>query len=57
LHGKEQGVKGTYLAKDGKIDAKFQIKLTDFGIEIPSYLGITVAETVDVQVALPLRKE
>lgn len=57
LHGKEQPVKGTYTAKNGKVDAKFQIKLTDYGIEIPTYLGATVAENVDVQVNLPLQKE
>lgn len=57
LHGQERDVEGTYSAKDGLVQAKFRIKLTDFGIEIPSYLGITVAELVDVNVDLPLAKE
>jgi hypothetical protein len=57
LHGQERDVDGTYTAKDGLVQAKFQIKLTHYGIEIPSYLGITVAELVDVNVDLPIAKE
>jgi len=57
LHGQERDVEGTYTAKDGLVRAKFQIKLTTYGIEIPSYLGITVAELVDVNVDLPIAKE
>lgn len=57
LHGQERDVEGTYTAKNGLVQAKFQIKLTNFGIEIPSYLGITVAELVDVNVDLPLTKD
>lgn len=57
LHGQERDVEGTYSAKNGLVQAKFQIKLTNYGIEIPSYLGITVAELVDVNVDLPISKE
>lgn len=57
LHGQEREVEGTYTAKNGLVQAKFQIKLTNYGIEVPSYLGITVAELVDVNVDLPLSKE
>lgn len=57
LNGQEKEVQGTYQAKAGLVQAKFPIKLNDFGIEIPSYLGVTVAENVDVQVELPLQKE
>lgn len=56
LHGKEQPVEGTYTAKDGQVQAKFPIKLSDFAIDIPSYLGVTVADMVDVAVELPLKK-
>lgn len=56
LHGKEQDVTGTYTAKDGQVQAKFPIKLSDFAIDIPSYLGVTVADMVDVAVELPLKK-
>ena len=56
LHGKEREVNGTYTAKNGLVQAKFPIKLTDFAIEIPTYLGVTVADMVDVAVELPLKK-
>lgn len=56
LHGKEKEVSGTFTAKDGVVQAKFPIKLTDFAIDIPSYLGVTVADMVDVAVDLPLKK-
>lgn len=56
LHGKEQDVAGTYTARDGKVEAKFPLKLSDFAIDIPTYLGVTVADMVDVAVELPLKK-
>lgn len=56
LHGKEQHVTGTYTAKDGQVQARFPIKLSDFAIDIPSYLGVIVADMVDVAVELPLKK-
>jgi len=56
LHGKEKEVNGTYTAANGLVQAKFPIKLSDFAIEIPSYLGVTVADMVDVAVELPLKK-
>jgi polyisoprenoid-binding protein YceI len=57
LHGVEKGVEGKFTAKDGKVLAKFQVKISDFGIAVPSYLGITVTDTVDVNVDLALKKE
>lgn len=56
LHGLEKEVSGTFTAKDGLVQAKFPIKLSDFSIEVPTYLGITVADIVDVTVELPLKK-
>jgi hypothetical protein len=56
LHGKEKEVTGTYTAQNGDIKAKFPITLSDYGIDIPKYLGITVADTVDVDVDVPLKK-
>lgn len=50
LHGKEIPVEGTFSLNDKKLaDAEFKIKLTDFAIEIPSYLGITVADLVTIK--------
>jgi polyisoprenoid-binding protein YceI len=34
--------------------SKFTLKISDFKIEIPSFVGITMAETVDVEIKLPL---
>lgn len=34
--------------------SQFTIKLTEFNIEIPSFVGITVAEDVKIEVKLPL---
>jgi len=58
LHGKEQKITGTYsLSENMEIAANFSIKLTDYGIEIPSYLGINVAETVSVDTKFSLIKK
>ncbi len=37
-------------ASDFKIHSTFQIKLTDFSIDLPSYAGIKVADLVDIEV-------
>ena len=55
LHGVEHSVQGTMnstAGANGKVDCEFdfQIKLTDYKIDIPSFAEITVAETVDVKV-------
>lgn len=56
LHGKEKEVSGTFEAKNGLVKAKFPITLSDFAIDVPKYLGITIANTVDLDVELPLQK-
>lgn len=55
LHGVKKEIQGNLKVEDKKIEslkgnAIFSIKLTDYGIQIPSFSGITVAENVDVQV-------
>ncbi|MCM2277909.1 MAG: YceI family protein [Oligoflexia bacterium] len=54
LHGVTRPVQGrASLVRDGndlQIDSEFEIKITDFRIEVPSYMGITVANEVQVQV-------
>ena len=55
LHGVEKPVSG--LAKVSRRDsqiavsAQFSINLGDFGVAVPKYMGITVAEKVDVKAA------
>lgn len=56
LHGKSQPIRTESKLKiEGKTlstEMKFKLKLSDYGIEIPSYAGITVAEDVDVNIKL-----
>lgn len=57
LHGREQPVQGTYRIEAGIVTAKFPLRLTAHGIEIPTYLGVTLKDEVEVTVALALKKE
>lgn len=56
LKGVTKPVKGTgKMAKAGKgrtVEAHFKINLKDFEVDIPSYLGISVAETVNLSVSV-----
>ena len=56
LHGTEKDVTGTVsLDRDGANvtgNAKFDLKIPDYGITLPSFAGITVAENVNVDVSL-----
>jgi polyisoprenoid-binding protein YceI len=56
LHGVEKPISGTAKvepdAAGAKVASDFEIKTTDFGIEIPKYMGITVTESVKVSVNL-----
>ena len=61
LHGVEKPVGGeAKIARAGPTvttTASFEISIKDFGIEVPSYMGITVAEKVQVRVGFPARLE
>ncbi|MBX9766702.1 MAG: YceI family protein, partial [Bdellovibrionales bacterium] len=50
LHGVEKDVSGTFsivgTAEGAEVESQFSLNLKDFGIEVPKYLGITIAETV-----------
>lgn len=58
LHGVEKAIEGTATvspdaaAKKALVDAAFTVKLSDFAIQIPKYLGVTVAEDVSVKALL-----
>ncbi|KYG70703.1 YceI family protein [Bdellovibrio bacteriovorus] len=53
LHGVEKEVEGTLsISEKLKTEARFEIKISDFKIDIPSYLGIKVADVVKVQVLI-----
>ncbi|MBC7538987.1 MAG: YceI family protein [Bacteriovorax sp.] len=58
LHGKEQIITGIFSLNESlELVAKFSIKLTDFGIEIPSYLGVNVADTVAIDTNFTLSRK
>ncbi len=53
LNGIEKPVTGIFSIEDTKLKttAAFEIKLSDFNIDIPVYLGVKVADIVKVKVA------
>lgn len=55
LHGVEKAVEGVFSFEGGVANARFETKLSDYGIAVPSYMGITVADTVKVSVTIALR--
>jgi polyisoprenoid-binding protein YceI len=61
LHGVTKSVSGIGsfdgLGQDKRTKAEFKIRLSDFAINIPSYVGITVAEDVHIKMELTLNKE
>jgi polyisoprenoid-binding protein YceI len=54
LHGVERPVTGTAIiekkGKEMEVAAEFELKISDFGITSPEYVGITMAKEVQVQV-------
>lgn len=51
----EKPVTVTYsIDKSSRLKASFKIKITDFNIEIPSFMNVTVADSVDVNVETKL---
>ncbi len=53
LHGVSKPIQGTATVKRGgnnlQIESKFAINISDFKIEVPRYMGITVADEVLVE--------
>ncbi|MEQ1723305.1 MAG: YceI family protein [Pseudobdellovibrio sp.] len=54
LHGVEREITGLYTldAQAMKSTASFEVKLSDFKIEIPTYLGVKVADIVKISISL-----
>lgn len=52
LHGTTKDVKFHYTAKNGSgiygVTGNFAVNMNDYGIEVPSYLGVTVKPDVNV---------
>lgn len=61
LHGVEKPIAGeARISRAGSsvtTTASFEINIRDFGIAVPSYMGITVAEKVQVRVGFPAQLE
>lgn len=61
LHGVDKPVSGTIETKslDSKVDvsAKFSIKTSEFGIKQVDYMGIKIAETIDISVDFSVEKQ
>lgn len=57
LHGVTKSISGKaqFNAKDKKVTASFTIKVSDFQIDIPKHLGVTMSETVDVETFIQLK--
>jgi polyisoprenoid-binding protein YceI len=53
LKGTSNPIKGTVQVSDkGEVQAEFKIKLSDFKVDIPRYMGITVADEVKIKIHL-----
>lgn len=56
MHGQTKPVSGTFDITGGPdafaIKARFEIKVDDYGVEIPKYLGITVKNEVPVELQM-----
>jgi polyisoprenoid-binding protein YceI len=61
LHGQTRNVPFHYVAKpEGdtwKVRGTTRIDMKQFGIEVPSYLGVTVQKDVDISVRFETRDE
>jgi hypothetical protein len=58
LHGKSVPINGEFSVDEKNLaQAEFKIKLSDFDIKIPEYLGITVAELVTIKTSIPFEKK
>lgn len=55
LKGVTKPVEGKVTAKGANLDteASFVISLNDFDVDVPKYMGVTVADTVNVTVRIP----
>lgn len=58
LHGVEQPISGKFKIQSNQaLSAQFEIKLSDYKIDIPSYLGVTIADVVKVNTEFTVKAE
>lgn len=52
LHGERNPVEGRFeVTETGELKATMELKISDYKIPVPSYLGITVADKVKIQIS------
>lgn len=49
LHGQKKPIEGKLTAKSNSLNLDFTVKLSDYNIEIPKFMGITMKEDIHVQ--------
>lgn len=55
LHGVQKPVRIEFsMSEHADVQAQFKIKLTDYQVDIPSFMGVTVADQVEVNVKTKL---
>ena len=54
LHGQSRKILIEAKKRKNKIQAEYEIKLSDFGNKIPEWAGITVADKVTIQTSFEL---
>lgn len=54
LHGVEKDITGNFSIEDklAKVNAKFDVKLSEFKIKSPEYLGVKIGDIVKINVSL-----
>lgn len=56
LHGEKKKIQGTASVESdqrgARVTAKTNLKISDYKIAVPKYAGVTVADTVDIEVVL-----
>lgn len=55
IRGIEKDISGTYSVKGKILEAKFKLKLSDFGIKEINYMGVGVEDEVTLNVTVPVK--
>lgn len=55
IRGIEKDISGTYKVAGKKLQAKFKVKLSDFGITDINYMGVGVEDEATVTVVVPVK--
>jgi polyisoprenoid-binding protein YceI len=53
MHGVTRKIAGTYEVGGGRFKGNFPLKISEFGIEAPKYMGVGVSDDVKVEISIP----